>query len=146
MNVWKYVGWYALAYFVAVVVVGVVASLLDGATASVGMIVPVIATFGPIGRFVTDFRRVPTPTERRTLFGACVGLFVVLQVLIVAVAAVAYPETARDIMAEPGSVIVILLLGIGIPIGFMWVAFRFMPARSLKNIRKAEARRNARRG
>ncbi|MCF8571575.1 ABZJ_00895 family protein [Gordonia sp. HY002] len=143
MNVWKYVGWYALGYLGAVIVIGVVGAVIGGST-STGAIVPVVASFAPIGRFVTDFRRIPTPSERRTLFGACVGFFLVLQVAIVIGATAMYPDEAGDVISNGGAVAVVLFVGVALPIGFMWLTFRYMPAKNLKNILKVEAKKAAR--
>lgn len=144
MNVWKYVGWYALGYVGAVIVMGVVGAVIGGSLASAGAVVPGIASFAPIGRFVTVLRRVPTPSERLTLFGACVGFFLALQAVIVIAAAAMYPDEAGEVISNGGAVAVVLIVGVAIPIGSMWLTFRYMPAQSLKNILKAEAKKAAR--
>lgn len=144
MNVWKYVGWYALGYACALIVIGVVGAVIGGSPTSTGAIVPVVASFAPIGRFVTDFRRAPTASERRTLFGACVGFFLVLQAAIVIGAVSMYPDEAGGLISNGGAVAVVLFVGVALPIGFMWLTFRYMPAKNLKNIRKVEAKKAAR--
>lgn len=55
-----------------------------------------------------------------------------------------YPDEAGGLISNGGAVAVVLFVGVALPIGFMWLTFRYMPAKNLKNIRKVEAKKAAR--
>ncbi|WP_336819671.1 ABZJ_00895 family protein [Gordonia sp. MMO-8] len=144
MNVWKYLGRYALAYVGMIVVLGVISAFVD-LTASMGTVAPVVAVTFPVSRFVVEFRRVPDPTERLSLSVACIGFFVLLQIAILIGAALAYPDAASEVLDRPGMAVLVLGLGVVLPAVAMWLIIRYMPPRFLRNLEKSEARKAARR-
>ncbi|MCF8587262.1 ABZJ_00895 family protein [Gordonia liuliyuniae] len=144
INIWKYVGWYALGYAVATLALGAVAVLIGGTGGLAATTAPFIATFTPVARFVSDFRTIPTRAERRTLFSACVGFFLVVQSVIVLVVAVVHPEVVSDVLARPRAVVQALVVGVALQVGLMWLSFRFMPAKFLRNLLKSEAKKVSR--
>ncbi|MDR2279826.1 MAG: ABZJ_00895 family protein [Gordonia sp. (in: high G+C Gram-positive bacteria)] len=144
MNVWRYLGRYALAYVGMIVVLAVISAFMALPT-SMGAIAPVIAVTFPVNTFVGEFRRVPDSTERLGLSVACIGFFVLLQIAILIGTALAYPDQASDVLARPGIAVLVLGLGVLLPAVAMWLVIRFTPPWFLRNLEKSDARKAARR-
>ncbi len=144
MNVWKYLGRYALAYVGMIVVLGVISAFME-LPPSMGVVAPIVALMYPVNKFVVEFRRVPDSAERLSLAVACIGFFVLLQIALLIGAALAYADAASEILDRPGIAVLVLGFGVLLPAVVMWLVIRFMPSRFLRNLEKAEAKKAARR-
>jgi hypothetical protein len=143
MNVWKYLGRYALAYVGMIVVLGVISAFME-LPPSMGAVAPIVALNYPVNKFVVEFRRVPDSAERLSLAVACIGFFVLLQIAILIGAALAYPDAASEVLDRPGIAVLVVGFGVLLPAVVMWLIIRFMPSRFLRSLEKAEAKKAAR--
>lgn len=144
MNWLKYGGAY-LGMLIAVSIAYYLLSEFVSDLGGVALMAPVIAAVTPSSLFAKDHRRVPTPVERWQLLGLCYGIFVVVQVLQIAVAAAIWSSDIADMIDEiGGGLLAGLLVGVLLlEFGLMWVTFRFHPGMYLKSLAKSEARKAA---
>jgi len=140
VNLWKYLGWFALSAIGMTLVYALISELLsmDSGSAGFSMLVPFLATMFAVDRFVKDHDRV---LERREMWWLTLTSFAVTLIwsgvaLLVMLAAGMFDGLGD----QAGLLLVALAIGVAISFLLVWAGYAWWPKRTLANYRKRAAR------
>ncbi|MFI8773115.1 ABZJ_00895 family protein [Gordonia sp. NPDC062954] len=134
MSLNRYLGWFALTYLGAGLVLAFIGTFLDiGSGASA--IVPMIAAMSAGDRFVRDHGRIPTSSEKWALVNASFAIAVVLTAVTILAMVLTAPDAPLAIVDAVGWVLTVVLLiaGLLVTYGLIWFGYGWLTSRTLRN-------------
>ncbi len=127
-NVRRYIGWFALIYVGATIIVGIVLSYLEiDRNIGVGIGVLMASSFFVSNKFIEDERRVPTKTEQRKLVWGSIFVLIAFSLFVLGLMFVGSMMSGDDTSAIlQGLPVMYLLIAVVVMVGIHWLILNFI--------------------